>query len=251
MTFYDASEPDTGSPCDSGVSSDSQSQGDIRDTEDRALHEFLAQVAYQMLSSATVSVGYSELLRRHLDRVIARASEDAEVRHALDRCLAMLDQLTRSNERLMRLNRNLSDAIHAYEGAWLPHTSVCDLGEIVRQAIERAESAGFECQLHVAMLSDTLVDVVADQWRVVNLLSDVLIELSMFGGSVTVHVAREDRQARVWVHTDRARDLRRILYRQLYLAQAVMKNPQGEVGIYSMGDEGDIFWLTLPLASDA
>jgi signal transduction histidine kinase len=251
MTPDDVFESNSESPPDSGVSSANQLQGDTQDKADRALHEFLALTAYTMLGSATASWGYSQLLRRHLDRVIAQSSEDTEVRHALDRCLAMLDQLTRSNETLIRLNRNLSEVIRGYEDGWCTHMRACDLREIVGQAIEQARLMHPECRMQMATLPDMLVPVMADEWRVAGLLGDVLVELSMYGGAIAVHIEKENRKARVWVHKERARYLRDTLHRQLYMAQAIMKSQQGEVGIHSMGDEGDIFWLTLPLAPDA
>jgi signal transduction histidine kinase len=167
-----------------------------------------------------------------------------------------------------RLIEDLLDTSRIQRGALELHPEPCDLGTLVRAAVDAHRPAAAEGQLSlVAQLPEGAVPVVADPIRMGQAIAHLLgnaVKFTPAGGTVTVRVVAADGRAEVEVHDSGSGlpdEVRAVLFQPfvrgpnargglglgLALAERLMRLQRGTLEAPA-GGAGGSFVLRLPLA---
>jgi len=255
---------------------------------DRRKDEFLGVVGHELRTPLTILQGYVQLLARRFDA--RRPGEEGAAGRARAAALTRtaLAHSEASVRRLVRLADDLADDARIRDGRLALRLAPCDLGAIVRAAVEdqRALHPGRTIRLATpGPPAAGPVPVEADAERIAQVVANYLTNALKYSAAdrpvaVRLEVERSGEReegggdrARVWVLdeggglslAEQAQVFERFprieghtvqcgsgvsLGLGLYISRRIVEGHQGEVGVHSGPGQGATFFFTLPLERD-
>jgi PAS domain S-box-containing protein len=240
----------------------------------RRMDAFLNLASHEMRTPLTHFKGGVQLALRRLERLVKLAQADQQpitpdLLQPIQSVLAQTDQHT---SRMSRLVNDLLEGTRIQLDEPATHPIHCDLGDIVRQAVEAQRVATADRAI-LMDLPDGAVMVDADADRVGQVVLNYLTNAIKFAPPdrpITVRLTVQGDQARVAVHdegpgvppayqeqiwergyrvagTEVANGSDIGLGLGLFLARSLIERQQGQVGVQSEDGKGATFWFTLPL----
>ena len=235
---------------------------------------FLGIASHELKSPLTVIKLSLHVTERRL-RTYARqqAGTEEEKARALERFLEQLTLTMQQVERLDRLVNDLLDVSRVQAGKLELRPESSDLAVIVRQAVEAQRQAAPERTIALDVSEELCVPVVADPWRIEQVVTNYLTNALKYSPSdrpVVVGIEVAGQQARVWVR-DQGPGLppeehERIWERfhrakgievqsgtgvglglGLHICRMIVERHQGQVGVESSPGQGSTFWFTVPV----
>jgi PAS domain S-box-containing protein len=246
----------------------------LQETSER-MDEFLSIVSHELRTPVTsIKTGVQLMLKR-----IAGPASDAHA--SRDTLLKLLKEQQRSLQRadlqIRRLTHLLDDLIDLTRirlGKLEIQTEPCDLGALVREAIEGEQQTHPDRVISLEQATETPIHVLADPNRIGQVLTNYLtnaLKYSPADQPVRVGLDVEGQQARVWVRDqgpgippeEQAR-IWGLFHRVpgievqsgsgiglglgLHISKTMIEQHHGRVGVESRAGQGSTFWFTLPLA---
>lgn len=252
--------------------------GTITLSSGRASHEYtqdeIAVASHELRTPLTTIKGYVQLAKRHLARIMAQ--EEAKVREIRDQLgtiQGLLDRTERQVGVQSHLVNDLLDVSRLQTNRLELHIALCDLAEVVREAVENQRSITPTRTIRLQVDEPEVLGL-ADAERlgqvVNNYLSNALkysevdrpvdVRLQIDGSFARVSVRDQGpglspaEQERVWerfyrVEKPRVQSGSGVgLGLGLYICQMLISRHNGDVGVESKEGEGSTFWFTVPLA---
>jgi len=225
---------------------------------ERAVREreaFLAIVSHDLASPLGAIVNAAQLLKDEPDRV--------------ERVTASARLIERSAGRMTRMIRDLLDLANIDSGQFSIVPAPCDLGRLVREAVDEFRGTAGDKQIELAVeLDDALPEILGDGQRLAQVLSNLIGNACKFtprGGRVTVSgtgaaggvVMVRVRDTGPGIEAEHLPHLFDRFYRAkgqqqpgsglgLAIARAIVDGHGGRLDVDSRPGEGASFWFTLP-----
>jgi signal transduction histidine kinase len=232
----------------------------------------LSLVSHELKGPLTTILGCLQLVGQQVDRLTLLEPSSAENEKALASIQERMTMATRSAQVVERLANDLVEASRLHNGKMSIHPTICDLGQLVRDAVggQRAVSHRI-IHLEAPMQA---IRVFADPDRIAQVVANFLgnaLKYSPKTEPVEVVLEVLKTKARVSVRDYgpglEKSELRRIwrrFYRVggvpvhnatgsglglgLYIAGEIIRGHGGKFGVESAPGHGSTFWFTLPLA---
>jgi len=255
---------------------------------DRRKGEFLSILSHELRTPLASVQGYLQLLVRRFDAarphahgVPADVAEHEAGRLAPDVALTctLLGYVEVSLQRITRLADDLVDDERIRDGRLTMRRASCDLGAIVRAAVEEQRALNPDRSIELDLPTGQATTVIADADHIAQVVTNYLtnaLKYSRPERTIAVRlqverVAGGGDRARVWVRDEgvglsleeQARVFERFpqiegravqsgsgvsLGLGLYISRRIIEEHQGEVGVHSSPGQGATFFFTLPLA---
>ncbi len=249
----------------------------LQETGER-MDEFLSIVSHELRTPVTsIKTGVQLMLKRLAGPASdTQASPDARLKLLRDqqRSLQRTDLQIR---RLAHLLDDLIDLSRIRLGKLEIQTERCDLGTLVREAIEGEQVTHPDRVITLEQATDTPIYVLVDPNRIGQVLTNYLtnaLKYSTADQPVQVGLDVEGQQARVWVRDqgpgippEEQAHIWGVFHRVpgievqsgsgiglglgLHISKTMIERHQGTVGVESSAGQGSTFWFTLPLADAA
>jgi PAS domain S-box-containing protein len=243
-----------------------------RRAAERRKQEFLSMVSHELRTPLTSIMGFIDLALLYSDLFPRPHSPEAEkllgkMETGLKRAMRQVEIETRLVEELLEVTRL---EMHKFELSLQPENLVT----IVQETVANQQQAARTRQIELVLPPDEVVPVLADAGRVGQVLTNyltnalkyapldqvVLVNLVVEASSARVSVRdqgpglTEEQQQRVWeqfyqVAAPGHQGPDGGLGLGLAIAQAIVEQHQGQVGVESAPGRGSTFWFTLPLAA--
>lgn len=247
----------------------------IQETNQR-MNEFINMASHELKTPLTTVMGNLQVAQRRLQRWKNQVEPENEntlsqitrVEHPLQ------DALTRARFQQSVIN-NMLDASSIQTNSLILHTEVCNLTEIVKEAIKEAQKK--LPTLPIVLQGDTEhenIPVYADTRRIGQVITNYLtnaLEYSADDQPVNVLITVEgntarlavqdtgasippEEQERIWERFYRVKgiavqhELDLSLGLGLYICDNIIRLHHGHVGVESSLGQGSTFWFTLPIA---
>jgi signal transduction histidine kinase len=247
---------------------------------DRRKDEFLSVVSHELRTPLASLQGFIQLLARRLDSQRPHeastpgAASDAGRQRNGALLQTALDYSEASVRRLTRLADDLVDDARIRHGQLDVHLEPCDLGTIVREAVEEQRALEPDRTIRLELPAVQSVPVIADADRIAQVVTNYLtnaLKYSKADRPITVCLETEGDMARVSVRdegpgislSDQMHLFERFpqikgaavqsgsgisLGLGLHICKAIIEGHHGHVGVHSAPGQGSTFWFTLPLA---
>ncbi|HEY7355923.1 MAG TPA: ATP-binding protein [Ktedonobacterales bacterium] len=249
----------------------------LQETSER-MDEFLSIVSHELRTPVTsIKTGVQLMLKR-----IAGPASDTQA-DADTRLKLLQDQqrsLQRADLQIQRLTLLLDDLIDLSRirlGKLDIQAERCDLGALVREAVESEQLSHPDRLIVLEQAPDTPMHVLIDPNRIGQVLTNYLTNALKYSAAdqpVRVGLDAAGQQARVWVRDqgpgippqEQAR-IWGLFHRVpgievqsgsgiglglgLYISKTMIEQHRGTVGVESSAGQGSTFWFTLPLADAA
>jgi signal transduction histidine kinase len=212
-----------------------------------------------------------QLAKRRIGHGIQREPAAAST---LERIWEQVTEAERQEERLNRLVNELLDVSRARVGKLELHLESTDLAALVREAVEEQAQVNPARILLLEVPGDLHVPITGDAQRLGQVVTNYLtnaLKYSPEDGPVTVGIALEGQQARVWVRDagpglppaeqpriwERYHRVKGIEVQSgtgvglglgLYICRTIVERHHGQVGVQSTPGQGSTFWFTVLLA---
>ncbi len=232
----------------------------------RRMDEFLGMTTHELKTPLTSIKGNTQLAIRQIQKSL----------QAFQNMQGMLESTERQVKLLSRLVDDLLDISRVQAGQLDVYKKPCELGSIVREAVEEQRLGWPERTIILNMPEGVAVPVYADPERinqvVTNYLAnalkfsgeDKLVQVFLDVGKTEARVSVRDEgvgispqeQVHVWerfhkVHKDEvqnsAHGATSGLGLGLYICKTIIEQHGGKVGVESAPGAGSTFWFTLPL----
>jgi signal transduction histidine kinase len=236
--------------------------------------EFLGIVSHELRTPLTILKGYLELLARRFSAWRPTDREAGELARNIATARTAIQYSEESVRRIVQLVDELLDDTRIRDGRFVLHREPCDLGVIVRKAVEEQQALAPERTIRLETPTSTPVPVVADARRIAQVVTNYLtnalkyskedqpvaVRLEVTGDQARVSVRDEGigvpaaEQARVWerfhvVEGNKVQSGSGVsLGIGLHISRSIIAGHQGQVGVQSVPSHGATFWFTLPLA---
>ncbi|GAC1380440.1 MAG: hypothetical protein NVS4B7_06760 [Ktedonobacteraceae bacterium] len=235
----------------------------------RRMDEFLGIACHELKTPLAAAKGNVQLAERRLKRLLHNASTP------IDSMLPdLLANANRQTDRLTRLVNDLLDVSRIRAGKLEIRPEVCDLVNIVREAVQEQRLIFPNRSILLELPSQETVAVLSDADRigevVTNYLTNALkysagncpveVWLTIEGNMARVSVRDQGpgiplkEQERIWERFQQAEGVEVQtgsgvgLGLGLYISRTIIERHTGYVGVESIPGEGSTFWFTLPLA---
>lgn len=244
----------------------------------RRKDEFLSVVSHELKTPLTSLQGYLEVLSRRLSAGLPNEGtadergEGAAVRN-LARARIVIQYARESVRRIIHLVDDLLDDAQIRDGRLLLHLEQCDLGVIVRTAVEEQQQLAPTRRLRLEAPPAPSVPVMADARRIAQVVTNFLtnalkyskedqpIEVRLAVAGAFAHVSVRDEgigvpigaQGYVWerfaiVDGNTVQSGSGVsLGVGLHISRSIIEGHHGRVGLYSVPGHGATFWFALPL----
>lgn len=241
----------------------------------RRKDEFLGIIGHELRTPLTSLQGYLELLARRF--AVWRPAEDGA--EELTRTVAIARRTIQYSEESLRritsLIDDLLDDAQIRDGRLALRLEVCDLGVIVRNAVDEQRLSAPGRTISLDAPAATNVPITADASRIAQVVTNYLTNalkyskddrpvsvcLEVRGNHVHVFVRDEGigipvaEQAHVWerfrvIEGNRVQSGSGVsLGVGLHISKCIIEKHHGRVGVHSVPGQGSAFWFALPLAS--
>jgi signal transduction histidine kinase len=255
----------------------------LRRDREACLHEtaaemevFLGVAAHELknpLASMKLSLqGTQRRIHRSIERETVGANDVAPL---LEQVARAEHQEERQVDRLDRLVNDLVDVSRVQAGKLELRLEPTDLATVVREAVEELRQVNPDRTLRLVLPEEQRVPVMADSPRLGQVVTNYVtnaLKYSPADRPVTVGLAVEGREARVWVRDKGqgvpAREHEHIWKRfhrvqgievqsgsgvglglGLHISRTIIEQHHGQVGVESTPGAGSTFWFSLPLAT--
>ena len=241
----------------------------------RRMDAFLATAIHDIRTPLTTAMGFNALAARAYERL---ASEVLEIRPDLaaqaERVMARMNDARESEERLSRMVDILFDVAKTRAGKLELRREPCELTATVRKQVEALRVANPTRPLHLEVLTDAPIYVVADADRIAQVIANYVTNAVKYSNDdqpIQVRVAVEgdwarvsvedhgpglapSEQERIWQQFYRVEGISGQnkqdpgLGLGLYICKTIIEGHGGEVGVDSKVGQGSTFWFRLRLA---
>lgn len=235
-------------------------------TANQRMEEFLGMVSHELKTPLTSIKGNTQLAIRQLKGSM----------QAFERVIGLYEAAEQQSRRLNRLVDDLLDVSRTQAGHLELLPGLCDLREIVHEAIQEQRKVWPERTIGLEMDEETFLPLEADADRIGQVISNYLTNALKYSDAdrpVMVKVQREgpqvflavrdegpglpeEEQARIWAQFHRAPGVeirsnahvsQAGLGLGLYISKTIIEGHHGKVGVQSTPGIGSIFWFQLPL----
>lgn len=191
----------------------------------------------------------------------------------LDKLAPLLDRAIQQAAVLGELIDDLVDMARIQAGELRLHCAPCDLAALVREAVEVQRELALERAIHLETSAPRDIRVEADVARIEQVVRNYVsnaLKYSQVEQPVTVGVAADGEQARIWVGDegpgiapadqeriwDRFQRVEGTEHRSgssvglgigLYVSRTIIERHGGMVGVESTPGRGATFWFSLPV----
>ncbi len=243
----------------------------------RRKDEFLGIVSHELRTPLTSLQGYLELLARRFSAWRPTEGEAGELARNVASARTAIQYSEESVRRIAQLVDEILDDTRIRDGRLVLHREPCDLGAIVRKAVEEQQALAPGRTIRLEIPAATLVPVMADARRIAQVVTNYLTNalkyskadrpvevcLEVTGDQARVSVRDEGigvpatEQAHVWerfhlIDGNKVQSGSGVsLGVGLHISKSIIEGHQGRVGVQSVPGQGSTFWFTLPLARPA
>ena len=242
----------------------------------KQMDAFMGMVSHELKTPLTTMILELQMTQRRLGNFVRNSSDRPQdvVGYVED----VREQLVKPEQQTKKLDRmvdDLLDLTRLRSGHLQLHSTLSDLVEITRQAVEEQRQLAGGRTIHLHAPNDRPVQIMADADRIAQVITNYLtnaLKYSPADQPVEVGVEMEGTQARVWVcdygpgldegeqeHIwDRFHRVPGIEVQSgsgvglglgLSISRDIITLHGGQVGVESSTGQGACFWLTLPLAT--
>ncbi|HLI07869.1 MAG TPA: ATP-binding protein [Ktedonobacteraceae bacterium] len=230
----------------------------------RRMEEFLSIASHELRTPLTTIKGNTQLAIRQM-----RSTFDT-----FDRMLKLFEGTDRQTQRLNRLIDDLLDVSRVQADRLELFPTSCDLASIVREVTEEQRSAWPQRVILLKMDDGVSAPIYADAQRIAQVVSNYLnnaLKYSTEEKPVHITFQVEGEQARVSVQDEGpglSPEVQSHIWERFYrvpgievqngssvglglglhIAQTIIEQHSGQVGVVSTQGQGSTFWFTLPLA---
>lgn len=243
----------------------------------RRKDEFLGIVGHELKTPLTSLQGYLELLTRRFAAWHPAEDGVEELARTVATARRMIQYSDESLHRIIRLVNDLLDDAQVRDGHLALLLDVCDLGVIVRKAVDEQRMLAPGRTISLDAPAATNVPITADASRIAQVVTNYLtnalkyskddrpvsICLEVRGSHAHVLVHDEGigipiaEQAHIWerfrvIEGNRVQSGSGVsLGIGLHISKGIIERHHGRVGVRSVPGQDSTFWFTLPLASSA
>jgi signal transduction histidine kinase len=185
-----------------------------------------------------------------------------------EKCMGYVESTLATTHELTEMVNSLLDISRLEEGKMPINVSQCNIEYLINQATKLLSIDHSDIELKIEMLTDH-PDIYCDSGLIRRVLQNLLsnaVKFSHMGGKIIVRVERPDDYIRVSVidngpgipaefHTKIFEKFGQVNSRTnnrkystglgLAFCKLVIKSHQGDIGVYSVPDEGSNFWFTI------
>lgn len=185
-----------------------------------------------------------------------------------EKCMKYVESTLATTHELTEMVNSLLDISRLEEGKMPINVSQCNIEYLINQATKLLSIDHSDIELNIEMLTDN-PDIYCDSGLIRRVLQNLLsnaVKFSHMGGKIIVRVERPDDYIRVSVidngpgipaefHTKIFEKFGQVSSRTnnrkystglgLAFCKLVIKSHQGDIGVYSVPDEGSNFWFTI------
>ena len=250
-----------------------------RETQ-RRMNEFINIASHELKTPLTSIKGNIQLMARRLRRSLDTSTtdgssdlQDKEVRHLLAEAKDLLERTDKQITQLSRLVHTLLEGSRINANAMDLLLELCELDTLVREVTQDTRHIPDTRTVHVEVLSDKTILVMADVNRVKQVVIHYLSnahKYSPIAETIEISLKTEGQMARVsvrdkgpgippgehhkiWERFYRIPNIEVVngsevgLGLGLHISRAIIEQHHGHVGLQSAPGAGSTFWFTLPV----
>lgn len=237
---------------------------------------FLGITGHELRTPLAALRGTLQLIERRLRRVINKTDDlSPEMVSFFEGMQKNLANGVRQVDIQTRLINDLLDISRITSGTLKLSLKHCDLVSIIRETVEDLRLANPERQFLLELPEDTPVNVLADQNRISQVITNYVTNAIRYSNSdqpVHIGLIVQENMARVWVRDHGpglSKEAQEKVWRcfhqvkevpvqsgsekglglGLYICQTLIEQHHGEVDVESTPGQGSTFWFSLPLAN--